>query len=629
MKPKIAFVNMPFSSASNPAIGISLLQAALQQQGVECHLHYLNLRFASAMGFDTYDNFAHFAPPQLLAGEWVFAKPLFCDGLLHDKKYLVDILLESSPSFFSFEDVLGLIQMREYAEDFLEDCLDTIDWSKYGLIGFTSTFHQNTASLALAKKLKQAFPEVLIAFGGGNCEGEMGIELQRQFPFIDFVCSGEGDRNFPEAVKRLLKGDSIVGMDGIIARKNGETIVPSKLVAPVFDLDSLPIPKYDDLFRQFKEAGFGAQARTLVPIETSRGCWWGAKMHCSFCGLNGSAMMYRSKSPQRALEEIVLLSERYGTYFLCVDTILDLRYIDGLFPEIALRKQPYSFHYETKVNLKKSQLKLLRDAGVRSLQPGIESLSTSILRLMRKGCSLLQNLQFLKWCQELGIRVAWNLLYGFPGEDPAEYASMVRLLPSLMHLEPPVFCGRMRLDRYSPYFMSPGEHGITNVRAHRAYSYIYPYAGSTLTNLAYYFEFDHELKRHVKAYTAELVKCTTRWQNEEHRGELVGVADPVAVRIVDTRSGLAATDVILHEPLRTLYLYCDEIRSFGSVRDQLREQFGDSTLTESELRESLQKLVENRLMVSEGLSYLSLAVLSSVAEASNNLEQSALASAVA
>src|SRR5207247_426359 len=140
----------------------------------------------------------------------------------------------------------------------------------------------------------------------------------------------------------------------------------------------------------------------------------------------------------------------------------------SFFPMIVSRNLGYTFHYETKVNLKKHQLKRLSEAGVRDLQPGIESLSTPILRLMKKGCTLLQNLQFLKWCREYGIRVSWNLLFGFPGEDPAEYAKMAQLIPSLRHLDPPDYCSRVRMDRFSPYFASPDEFEFKAIRPDRA-----------------------------------------------------------------------------------------------------------------------------------------------------------------
>ena len=52
--------------------------------------------------------------------------------------------------------------------------------------------------------------------------------------------------------------------------------------------------------------------RRVVPtllFETSRGCWWGAKSHCTFCGLNGETMAFRSKSPRRALDELEQLGD--------------------------------------------------------------------------------------------------------------------------------------------------------------------------------------------------------------------------------------------------------------------------------------------------------------------------------
>jgi hypothetical protein len=56
---------------------------------------------------------------------------------------------------------------------------------------------------------------------------------------------------------------------------------------------------------------------------------------------------------------------------------------------------------------------------VHFLPPGIESLGTPILALMRKGITGLQNARLLKWCAESGIHVFWSVIYGFPGE-PAE-----------------------------------------------------------------------------------------------------------------------------------------------------------------------------------------------------------------
>jgi hypothetical protein len=65
--------------------------------------------------------------------------------------------------------------------------------------------------------------------------------------------------------------------------------------------------------------------------------------------------------------------------------IIDLDYVDGLLPTMAgYRRKGYDFkiHYETKSNLKKHQVRAMSDAGIKSIQPGIESISNTILKLM-------------------------------------------------------------------------------------------------------------------------------------------------------------------------------------------------------------------------------------------------------
>ncbi len=74
-------------------------------------------------------------------------------------------------------------------------------------------------------------------------------------------------------------------------------------------------------------------------FETSRGCWWGAKAHCTFCGLNGATMTFREMgiaSARRTIEEIV---ERYSgrvSRFASVDNIIPESYVSDLLPELNI-----------------------------------------------------------------------------------------------------------------------------------------------------------------------------------------------------------------------------------------------------------------------------------------------------
>jgi ribosomal peptide maturation radical SAM protein 1 len=604
MTPKIALVNMPFSTANRPVLGISLLQAGVRRKGVECDIHYFNLRFAAEVGLKDFTAVAYGMIEESLAGEWVFCDEIFGKATGRAAHYLEEIPLKKFSQFFSFPSVMSLLKLKEAAHGFMEDCLTAKDWSKYSIVGFTSTFQQNLASLSLARRIKEKHPHVLIAFGGSNCEGEMGIELHRRFPFIDLVCSGEGDLNFPEFVERVVKGEfaSSIQLDGIINRRGGETIVPPNIVCPLEKLDMLPVPSYDDHFDQLREYGLLDQVETIVPLETSRGCWWGAKQHCTFCGLNGSTMSYRSKSPQRALDEIEELGRKYGRVFHVADNIMDMKYLDTVVPELIERDAGYNFYFEVKVNLKKEHLRKLGLAGMAHLQPGIENLSTSVLKLMRKGCTFLQNVQFLKWTRQFGIEGIWNFLYGFPGEDKNAYSEVALHVPSLMHLRPPEFSGKVRFDRFSPYFTQSEQFGLRDRHPHAAYSYVYPFEEETLAKIAYYFEYDFAGKQDIDEYAKPAVDLISAWQKADRSAVLDAHIMPGELLIVDTRFG-EKKEYRLAGLERDLYLYCDESRSLGSLTTNFPENAPES------LQKALDLFLANRLMLQEGNSYLSLAVL--------------------
>src|SRR5262249_24504287 len=152
------------------------------------------------------------------------------------------------------------------------------------IVGFTTTFHQTCACLAVAQRLKQAANPPIVIFGGANCEGAMGRELIGAFPFIDYVCTGEGDEVVPPFVEELLRGASSPSIPGILKQgDSAELTTPS----PVHHMDALPAPNYEAYFETFAASPLRREIQPRLLIETARGCWWGAKQHCTFCGLNG------------------------------------------------------------------------------------------------------------------------------------------------------------------------------------------------------------------------------------------------------------------------------------------------------------------------------------------------------
>jgi len=614
---EVVLISMPFGPLFWPSIGLSLLKAALAPLGISSKVLYFTFRFAELVGVSLYTQIADARrqPPITdLVGEWIFNGALFDPASLDVEGYIKDVLRghsrvhKKSASETFIQDVLD---MRNKVKSFLDDCVQEVISHRPRIVGFTSVFQQHVASLSLARRIKTQLPEAFIVFGGSSCEGIMGVETVRQFPFVDAVISGEGDVVFPELVQRVLEGRSFSDLEGVYTRDRIDSICVNGRYpnAPlVRDMDALPFPDYEDFFQQFEASRLNKHAPARILFESSRGCWWGERKHCTFCGLNGANLAYRSKSATRALDELEYLASKYpGCGISAVDNILDMNYFKDLIPELAARQLDLKLFYEVKANLRKEQVRLLRDAGIRRIQPGIESLSDKVLRLMHKGVKALQNIQLLKWCKELGVQPAWNMLWGFPGESPEEYARVTDLVPLLTHLPPPQAATVIHLDRFSPNFDYAEQFGFADVAPYPAYFYVYPFDSEAVANLAYYFTFRYSKAQDVKSYTWRLAKAVKTWQAVYETSDLFSVDKGTHLLIWDLRPVASEPLTILTDLQRILYITCDRACTVRYLQQSAEEHMGGK-FTHHDIEVLLQPIVERGLMIREGRSYLSLAI---------------------
>jgi ribosomal peptide maturation radical SAM protein 1 len=611
----VLLVSMPFGPVFSPSLGLSLLQGTLAARGRESRIRYFAIDFAERIGQSLYSGIAVEGRPSIreLAGEWIFSAGLFPPDDERDRRYVDEVLRggaawmdHSGRRSVSEALIARILRARDGVAPFLADCLASVLESRARVVGFTSVFQQHLASLALARRIKEASPDTMVVLGGANCEDVMGAETVRQFPFLDAVVSGEGEMVFPELVERALAGRALEGLPGVrtpagVANEFAAGRFSSAPAVP--DLDLLPYPDYGDYFERFGRSGFDADWQPGVFFESSRGCWWGERMHCTFCGLNGGSMAFRSKSAARARAELKDLSRRHaGCDVQVVDNILDLAYFKDLLPDLAGDGLGLDLFYETKSNLRKDQVRLLKAAGIRTIQPGIESLSDSVLRLMRKGVSALQNIQLLKWCAELGVHPTWNVLWGFPGEDPAEYARMAALVPLLTHLPAPVGASDIRMDRFSPNFFDAQGLGFQDVRPLAPYAHIYPGVPvEALGNLAYYFSFRYQVPRDVAGYAGPLARAVRAWRKQQNQSGLFAVDLGSSLWIWDLRPAAHGPLTVLDGAERALYLDCDgavERRVLGAAHG----------LAPDAVDERLGPLVERGLLLAQGNRYLALAI---------------------
>ena len=599
---RLILISMPFSLAYFPNLALGLLKPAAERVGWECDVEYFSLDHVAELGDDANSVLTDVRYYNAQVGEWVFT------GVAHGTpedmgtEYLTELFARECPQFYQPGRVMAFLAAREGAAAFIEACYASVDWSQYRMVGFTTSFQQTMSSLALARRIKRDHPDIFIVMGGANCQDEMGTELHRNYPFLDAVCQGEGDIAFPELLTRVAAGEDVQGIAGMVVRVADQTIEPRQSTVSVTDMNTLPVPDFDAFFDQHAALGFQKRHPPAVVFETSRGCWWGSKSHCTFCGLNGVTMSYRAKTQERAFSELEYLVKRHGTRDVAnADNILEMKYFEDFVPRLEKSGLDLLIFYETKSNLKAWHWAALGRAGIRKIQAGVESLETGVLKLMRKGVTGIQNVACLKLCAEAGIYMEWLNLVGFPGETQAHYDNMAALMPRLIHLQPPAGFYRARADRFSPFQRDPASFGVT-LEPLPAYRFIYPFGAESIRRLAYHFIMRSDALDQVPAYTASAETAFQAWKQHHSESALWMTQNGDEIVVHDERHGFAQERIVLTGAEAALLDICWQVTSWRSVRETLAERFDD----DAALQAAADTLDARGLIMREGPNVLAL-----------------------
>jgi ribosomal peptide maturation radical SAM protein 1 len=484
---RILLVNMPWALVDVPSLALGILARTAREAvpDAEVEVLHANLDYVDWIAarrefvisdYHFYSLSTYFSG----VGDWVFSSALYDDPHWREAEFIEQVPMPEEHRQRSLE-------LHREAPEFIAELAARIVAGRPDLVGFTSTFQQNIPVLAVAKAIKALAPDTLVAMGGANCDGEQGEALHRNFPFVDLVQRGEGETAFPDLLRRLQDGESLDGVPGLCWRApDGASVVNPMSTKPLAP-GEIVAPDYDGYFERLEASAARQWIEPKLVVEGARGCWWGEKHHCTFCGLNGSFMEFRSKSPTAFWDEILGLVRRHQVLdMFVVDNILDMNYLSSLLPKIIESGYDLRMQYEIKSNLRGEQLKTLFDAGLVNVQPGIESLNSRVLKLMDKGVTGHQNVRMLRDAATTGLSVAWNYLYGFPGEEDADYLPIIEQFPALHHLPPPDGVARIVLERFSPYFSRP-ELGFAERRPDAQYLMNYDLPESELLDLAYLF----------------------------------------------------------------------------------------------------------------------------------------------
>lgn len=582
---RIVLVHMPWAPIDIPSLALGILRTASERAGHDVQVRFANLDLvdwlAARTSFDHpayqyYSDESYFVG----AGDWIFSSALYRPDPDRADRFAGLMTGEGATA----EQVARTLELYRLAPDYTEWLASELDALEPDLVGFTTTFQQNTAALAVAQRLKQLRPTVWTVFGGANCDGEQGAALHRNFGFVDYVVRGEGELAFPDLLASLTGGATgPAAVPGLCWRTaGGEHVANPMARRPLPPGDILP-PTFDGFFDRLDSSAASGWVEPRLLVEGARGCWWGEKHHCTFCGLNGSFMQFRSKRPDQFYDEVVELAGRHRLLdFFVVDNILDMGYFDTVLERLASSGYDIRLQYEIKSNLRREHFQRLADAGAVYVQPGIENLSSHVLKLMDKGVSGCQNVRALRDAESTGVTTMWNYLYGFPGEEPEDYLEIIEQVPRLHHLSPPLGISRIAIERFSPYFNRP-ELGFDQLAPAPQYAETYQLPEPELADLAYLFVAPPQ---GIGGKVAEALEAALDGWREAYPGSRLNYHD-LGDRIVlaSERSGFDWTVAELTQPLEVaLFRLLDQPRGLDLLASRTAGCGGDQASVSGALK---------------------------------------------
>lgn len=285
------------------------------------------------------------------------------------------------------------------------------------IVGITCHTYARVQVLKIARLAKKLLPEAEIVVGGAH-PTIMAGQMLENYPFIDVVAIGEADY----VLLDLCRNMDYAGIPGIGYRQEGRTVInPERKV--IDDLNTVPFPAWELLdLRRYPSDGEGVyrgidlEKEPCIPILFSRGCVG----NCNFCSNRLMWKRWRHRSPANTLEELELLNRKFGIkHFIFNDDCFSVnkKATIEICKGIISRGLNIVFDVVTRTDCVDEEiLQALKDAGCYQINYGIETASSTLLKIMGKPVNVNVSEDAIKLTNQYGIRSTALLIAGCVGE---------------------------------------------------------------------------------------------------------------------------------------------------------------------------------------------------------------------
>lgn len=327
------------------------------------------------------------------------------------------------------------------------------------LMGHSGSTSAHDTIMRLAAALKAARPGLTVVYGGVYPTYHWE-DILRDYPQVDYIVRGEGERTATLLLQALRDGADPALVDGIAWRANGvpAASAPAEMIR---DLDDYRIGW--ELIDHSRYSYWGGMR--AVVVQFSRGCPY----LCSYCGQRGFWTQWRHRDPVKFAKELARLKREHGVTLINFADELPTgsrkawkAFLEALIAEDAGLTLVGSTRAGDIVR-DADILHLYKQAGVVRFLLGIESYDEAMLKTIKKGASMSEDRQAIRLLRQHGIISMATYVVGFEEETDADYW---RSLKHLLHYDPDqIQMLYVTPHRWTPYFKTVEERKVIETDA--------------------------------------------------------------------------------------------------------------------------------------------------------------------
>lgn len=307
-----------------------------------------------------------------------------------------------------------------------------IEKTKASYIGFSIIDGNIDATLAIAKLVKERFPDIKVLMGGNGIQVlDFGTlpntkYTTDKYDFIDVFVMGDGEETFVDLLMSDFSNESLQDIKGIVWWKDGKLTHNER--RGNIDMESLPFPNYEPLEENYY---YNSTYNTNVPLVFSRGCPY----RCSFCSVPDFIPTFRYRTIDSVIDEMEHWINKGRYHFFCHDSIIngkpkwlqefsrrviDKGWGDGMISWGGnMRLQEHMRNIE--------HMELYYKAGMRKMITGFESASEPVLRHMKKYTKtdgvreIFENVRKINEGKEYPMQFAMQIIVGYLNETEEDF----------------------------------------------------------------------------------------------------------------------------------------------------------------------------------------------------------------